>query len=296
MPQIGYLSNSAGGTPLDKEFSKALSDLGWEEGRNVVVHGRYSSGDYARFPGFAAELVHLGVNVIVGWGPTSVAAAKKATSTIPIVMISTSDPIAAGLVSNVSRPDANITGVALIDGLEGKRLQLLRETLPRLMRVAVLVNPERSGAQDSLNQTKRAAEFLAFHMEVFSSSRPDDFRRTFSQMKKARVQAVLVLPDAMYWTHRAELASEAVNVGLPTMYPGRDYVAAGGLLSYSASFYDTARRGASYVDKILKGARVADLPIEQPTTFELVINMKTAKALGLSLPPAILRRTDELIQ
>lgn len=295
-PQVGYLSNSSGTSAPDKAFFEALRSLGWEDGRNVVVHARYSSGDSTRFPGFAAELVRLNVDLIVGWGPNAVAAAKSVTTTIPIVMISTSDPIAAGLVRNISRPEANITGVALIDSLEGKRLQLLKEALPRLTRVAVLVNPERPGAQDLLDQTKRAAQSLGLHLEAFSVSRPDDLRRTFSEMKKARVHAVLVLPDAMYWMHRADIAAQAVKAGLPTMDPGRDYAASGGLLSYSASFNDMGRRGAVYADKILRGAKVADLPIEQPEKFELVINMKTAKALGLSVPPTMLLHTDELIQ
>jgi len=283
-------------TYADSEFFKALRSLGWEDGRNVVVHARYSSGDSTRFPVFAAELVRLKVDLIVVWGTNALAAVKSATPAIPIVMISASDPIAAGLVSNVSRPDANVTGVAIVDGLEGKRLQLLKEALPRLTRAAVLVNPERPGAKDLLNQTKRAAESSGLQLEAFSVSRPDDLRRTFSEMKKAHVHAVLVLTDAMFWAHRADIAAQAVNSGLATINPGRDYAAAGGLLSYSASFEDMARRGAVYVDKIMRGAKVADLPIEQPEKFELVINMRTAKALGLSVPPEMLLHTDELIQ
>jgi putative ABC transport system substrate-binding protein len=261
-----------------------------------VVQARYSSGDSTRFQSFATELVRLKVDLLVGWGTNAVAAAKTATTTTPIVMISTSDPIAAGLVRNVSRPETNITGVALIDGLEGKRLQLLKEMLPRVTRVAVLVNPDRLGAQDLLNQAKRAAEPLGLHVEAFPVSRPDHLKRSFSEMKKAHVHAVLVLTDGMYWTRRSEIAALAQSVGLPTIYPGRDYATAGGLLSYSASFSDMGRRGAVYVDRILKGAKVADLPIEQPEKFELVINMKAAKALNLRIPPDMLLHTDELLQ
>lgn len=242
------------------------------------------------------ELVALDVNVMVGWGPTPVAAAKSITKTIPIVMMVNSDPIAAGLVANVSRPDGNVTGVAVVDDLDGKRLELAKEALPRLGRVAILVNPDRPGVNDLIAQTRRAAESLALQSAVFPVRSPDDFKRAFVEMKNARAQAVLVLTDVMYWTHRADIANQAMSAGLPTIFPSRDYVAVGGLISYSASFYDMARRAATYVDRILRGARVVDLPVEQPTRFELVINMQTAKTLRLSVPNTVVLRADEVIR
>jgi len=294
--QIGYLSNSAGTSALDREFFEAMRIAGWEDGRNIVVHARYSSGDSARFREFAAELVRLNVAAIVAWGTNAVAAAKRATDNIPIIMLTGTDPIAAGLVNGFPRPEANVTGIGLVDGLEGKRLQVLKEAFPQLKRVAVVFNPERPGHQDLLSQSRRAAATLGLDVRAFPVVRPEELKATFVEIKKARAHAVLILTDAMYWAHRADIVRQAVNVGLPTIYPARDFAVVGGLLSYSVNFNDMARRGTVYVSKILKGAKVSDLPLEQPETFELVINMQTAKTMGLKLPDAVLLHADELIR
>jgi putative ABC transport system substrate-binding protein len=298
--RIGYLSGGSSTlTHLIDAFRQGLRELGWVEGQNIVIDYRFAEGRYDRLPDLAAELVRLKVDVIVASPSPPAAAAKNATGTIPIVMIGAgADPVGQGLITSLARPGGNVTGLSYSVGQEifGKQLALLKEAVPNVRRVAVLWNPAVPGLAPAIKDVKVAARSLGVQIQVLEARGPDDFDSAFAAMAKERPGALLVLVDSMFSFHGTRLARLAAKNRLPAAYTNRLPVEVGGLMSYGPSFSDLWRRAAGYVDKILKGAKPADLPVEQPTKFELVINLKTAKALGLTIPPALLARADEIIQ
>jgi putative ABC transport system substrate-binding protein len=298
IPRIGYLSSNqaAAVAPFIEVFRQGLQEHGWVDGQNVIIETRYAEGQFDRLPGLVDELVRLNVDVIVA-GPTpSAIAASKGTRTIPIVMASVADPVKFGLVTSLARPGGNITGVSFSVGLEifGKGLELLKDTLPKVRRVAILWNPANPAQAVAVKDVRAAAERLGIEVWALEGRGPN-FERVFTDMAKARVDAVLVVADALYLLHRARLAELATRSRLPSMHGLRENVEAGGLMSYGPSLRAIYRRAAVYVDKILRGAQPGDLPVEQPTTFELVVNLRTAKAIGLTIPQPILARADEII-
>ncbi len=299
--RIGILANlpmTAGeGAVLWGAFIQGLRDLGYVEGRNITIDWRVSEGRYERLPDLAAELVALGVDVIVVPGSEGVLAAERATRTIPIVMADHPDPVGAGLVASLARPGGNITGLShLYPEIAGKQLQLLREIVPAVSRIAVLYNPTNQANGRMLEAAQEAAQSAAITLQALEARAPEDFEKAFAAMRREGAGAVLVLRDGMLLLHRQWLLDFATKSRLPAMYGAREEVVGGGLVAYGPSSRDSFRHVATYVDKILKGAKPADLPIEQPTKFELVINLKTAKALGLAIPPALLARADEVIE
>ena len=298
--RIGYLGTS---TPalerhLIEAFRGALRDLGYIEGQNIVIVYRWPEGQDDRLPGLAADLVNHKPDVIVTSGTPGTLAVKQATTTIPIVMTSSSDPVQVGLVASLARPGGNITGLSIVaPELEGKRLQIIQQLIPRLSRLGVLWNPGNPATKQVFEETQVIAERLRVTLEpVVEVRRVDEFESAFARIARARPQALDVLVDRLLLAHRTRIVDFVAEQRLPAMYPYREYVDAGGLLSYAPSNIALFRGAATYVDKILKGAKPADLPVEQPTKFELVINLKTAKALGLTIPQSLLLRADEVIQ
>jgi putative ABC transport system substrate-binding protein len=278
-----------------------LRELGYVEGSNLVIEYRDAEGKPERFPVLAAELVALKVDVIVATGGTLGAlAAKQATTTLPIVFTAVGNPVADGLITSLARPGGNVTGLSLVTTeLAGKWLELLKQTVPRVSRVALLLKPDavpEQSKKDFLTAASVAARALGIHIQVVEARGPEDFDRAFSDMAKSRAAALAVLATAVFATSPRRLADLARKNRLPTVFSLREFVTAGGLMSYGPSLSDLFRRTATYVDKIVKGAKPADLPVEQPTKFELVINLKTAKALGLTIPQSVLGRADEVIQ
>jgi putative tryptophan/tyrosine transport system substrate-binding protein len=300
VPRIGLLSTTSPSDrpPLLDAFRQGLRELGWVEGQNIVIDYRYAEGRVDRLPDLAAELVRLKLDLIVSAGTQGVTAAKNATETIPIVMIGVRDPVGTGLIASLQRPGGNVTGVSGSAGLEivAKQLELLKETVPKIRRVAILSNPANAYHQLAIREVNVAARSLGVQLQLLEARGPNEFDGAFAAMAKERVGALLVLSDAMLNSHRTRLADLAARSRLPAAYGVRESVEAGGLMSYGPSFLDFYRRSAAYVDKILKGAKPADLPVEQPTKFELVINLKTAKALGLTVPDTLLARADEVIE
>jgi len=279
-------------------FRQGLRELGYVEGRTVLLEVRFADGTVERLPELARELVALKPDVIVATNDTAIAAVRRETQTIPIVMAFSSDPAGAGFVANLARPGGNVTGLSTLSPeLSGKRLELLREVVPGLSRVALLWNPDSRGNLLDYKETEVAARALHVELQSVELSRVEDLDRAFSTVTKGHPQALIVpAGNLIAVTRRAQVASFAQQSRLPSIYGAREYVDDGGLMSYGPSVSDLFRRAAIYVDKILKGAKPADLPVEQPTEFELVINLKTAKALGLTIPPALLRRADHVIQ
>jgi putative ABC transport system substrate-binding protein len=300
--RIGYLSiNLAANPHLREAFLQGLRDLGYVEGRDVVIEDRSAEGKLERFPALAAELVALKVDVIVtAGGPPAALAAKQATRTLPIVFAAAADPVTDGLVTSLARPGGNVTGLSILaPELVGKRLEQLTQAVPGVSRVAVLWQPGALGKRtekDTLKGAEVAARALGVRLQVVEARGPDDFDRAFSDMTRARAGALTVLTGAMFFGERRRLVDLAAKQGLPAVYPWREFVDAGGLMAYGPNVADLYRRAATYVDRILKGAKPGDLPVEQPTKFELVINLKTAKALGLTIPQSVLLRADEVIQ
>jgi putative ABC transport system substrate-binding protein len=300
--RIGYLATDLSAAPhLREAFLQGLRDLGYVEGRNLLIEYRDAEGKLERLPALAAELVALKVDVIfAGGGTPSSLAAKQATRTIPIVFPTAADPVTSGLVTSLARPGGNVTGLsAFSPELVGKRLELLKQAVPGVSRVAVLWQPGGQGERTDKDMLKRAdvaARALGVRLQVVEVRGPADFDRAFSVMTKARAGALTVLPSNIFSNERRRLVDLAAKNRLPAVYPWREFVDAGGLMAYGANRADGYRRAATYVDKILKGAKPADLPVEQSTKFELVINLKTAKALGLTIPPSLLARADEVIQ
>jgi putative ABC transport system substrate-binding protein len=296
--RIGYLGFGAAAPDLQGAFRRRLRELGWVEGQNLTIEHRLAEGQYERLPMLAAELVRLKVDVIVASPTPAALAAQKATETIPIVGISFDNPVPLGLVASLARPGGNVTGLSYSVGPEifGKDLELLSEVVRDLRRVAVLSNSTGPNHPLMLSNITTAARSLGVELLLHDARGPDEFDGAFAAMAKERVGALFVFGDPMFGIHRARLAHLAALNRLPTMYTNRPHVEAGGLMCYGPNFSDLWRRAATYVDKILKGAKPADLPVEQPTKFELVINLKTAKALGITVPPSLLARADEVIE
>jgi putative ABC transport system substrate-binding protein len=300
VPRIGFLGASATANPLREALLQGLRELGYVEGRTVVIEWRSAEGKFERLPALAAELVALKVDVIVTGSTPGTVAAKQATKTIPIVFASAGDPVSSGLVTNLAQPEGNVTGLSLF-GLElvGKRLELLKQVVPGVTRIALLWQPggqvERT-EKDMLKEAEAAARALGVRLPVVEARGPADLERAFSDMTRARAGAVNVWGSNMFNNERRRLVDLAAKNRLPAVYPWREFVDAGGLMAYGPNVADSFRRAATYVDKILKGAKPADLPVEQPTKFELIINLKTAKALGLTIPPSLLGRADQVIE
>jgi putative ABC transport system substrate-binding protein len=290
---------SAGG--LVQAFQQGLRDLGYVEGQNIRIEYRYTDvalqGHPDLLPRLAAELVRLKPDVLVVSVTEAALAAKTVTRTIPIVMVSVPDPVAAGLVTSLARPDGNVTGLSRqTRDLVGKTFQLLKEALPETVRVDLLANPTDPLSSTMVADAKEAAKVLGVQLKTLEARAPVDLEGAFSTMHADRAGAVLVVGGAGFYLNRAQIVGLALRHRLPSVFQNREFVEAGGLLSYAPSTIANYQRAAVYVDKILKGAKPADLPIEQPTKFELVINLKTAKALGLTIPPSVLARADEVIQ
>ena len=301
VPRIGYLATSRGPSPhLQEAFVQGLRDLGYAEGLNVVIEYRDAEGKLERLPALAAELVALKVDVIVAVSTPQALAAKQATRTIPIVFTSVADPVGSGLVSSHARPGGNVTGLASrTQELVRKCLEQLKQAVPGIHRVAVLWNPGFRGErteQDMLKEAELAARSLGVRLQFFEARGPEDLDRAFAEMTKARADALTVLSSTIFYAERRRLVDLAARTRLPAVYPWREAVDAGGLMSYGANIADLFRRAATYVDKILKGAKPSDLSVEQPAKFEVVINLKTAKDLGLTIPQTVLARADEVIR
>jgi putative tryptophan/tyrosine transport system substrate-binding protein len=279
-------------------FLRALRELGWVEGQNLIIEYRWAEGKVERLPDLAADLVRSKVDLIVAPAGSAALAAKNATSSIPIVMIFPSNPVEIGLVASLRRPGGNVTGTTSSPGPEifGKQLQILKETIPRASRVALLRNPADQAGATQATEVKAAARSLGIRLQDVEVRGPEEFDSAFAAMARERADALLVGRDATFLVNSARVAERALKGRLPTMYSYRESVEAGGLMAYAVNMTDFIARAASYVDKILKGAKPGELPVEQPTKFELVINLKTAKALGLTIPPSLLQRADELIQ
>jgi putative ABC transport system substrate-binding protein len=299
IPRIGYLSPASrnGMSGRDRDFLRGLQELGYVEGKTIVIEYRHANGRFERLAGLAAELVRLDVDVIVAAVTQASLAAKAATKTIPVVMLGVSDPLNSGLVKSIARPEANVTGTASMTGeVAGKSLEVLKEVVPSLARVAVLWNPGNATFQAQLlSAAERAAAILGLQLLKVEARDPAEFDRVFQSIADTKAQALQVLADPTFITHRARIIALADKHRLPAIYGSQDHAEFGGLMSYAPDMAGQFRRGAVYVDKILKGARPADLPVEQPTKFELVINMKTAKALGLTIPLPLLGRADQVI-
>ena len=293
--RIGVLGNE--NNPPWDGFRRGLRDLGYVDGRNLSIEWRWSEGKPDRFPGLATEVVALKPDVIVASGTQATRAAKRATSTIPIVMTTSSYPDKIGLVDSLSRPGGNVTGLSNVGPeLSGKKLELLKDIAPKASRVAVLFNPASEVEPLAVQELSVAAPAVGVEIQSVEVRSPDDFSAAFAALSPSRVHALLALGNPINFRGRQLIADFALKNRLPSIYDERLFVEAGGLMSYAPSFTDSFRRAATYVDKILKGAKPADLPVEQPTKFELVINLKTAKALGLTIPQSLLARADQVIE
>jgi putative ABC transport system substrate-binding protein len=278
-------------------FRQGLREMGYTEGRDVLIEWRSAEGDYARIPGLATDLVERKVDVIVVDSTPGAQAAKRATSTIPIVMAVVGDPVGSGLVSTLARPTGNITGLSVLAAeLSAKRLELLKEAVPRLTRVAVLWNPDTQWHAKAVENLRSVAPSLSIKLNLVSVRTPDEFGSAFAAVRRAHAQALYVLPAALFGIHGKTLVELASKARLPDIYGDRHYTDEGGLMSYGPNYSDHWRRSAGYVDKVLKGAQPSDLPIQQASKFELVVNLRTAQALGLGIPEAVLQKADEVIK
>jgi putative ABC transport system substrate-binding protein len=300
IPRIGFLASVSASSDADRieAFRQGLRELGYVEGQNVTIEYRWADGKFEQLPDLAAELVRLKVDVIVAVVTQASLTAKKATGTIPIVMVGVSDPVGSGLVASLARPGMNITGTSSMTAeIIGKLLELLKETLPKISRVAALWNPANSVFQAlQLRETEVAARALGVQLRILEARGPDEIDRAFAAMVKERTKALLILGDPVFTSHRKRIADLAAKYRLPAVSGTREYVEAGGLMAYGPSFPDMHRRAATYVDKILKGTKPADLPVEQPKKFEFIINLKVAKQIRLTIPPNVLARADKVIR
>ena len=299
--RIGYLvAGSAGAgesARLSDAFRDSLAELGWIEGRNVVIEYRFAEGQVDRLPSLAADLVRMNVDLIVALPTPAALEARRATGAIPIVMVSVGDPVGLGLVASLAKPGGNVTGLSYTVGafLVDKQLQLLKEAVPGLARVAVLSNPANLSHASAVDNARDAGRLLGLSLYVIEARGHTEFAAVFAAMVKQRAQALLVVQDSMFSLYRTQIAEHAAKNGLPSMYGLSASVEAGGLMSYGPNLSHQLRQAARYVDKILKGAKPADLPVDQPTRFELIINARTARTLGLTIPTAVLLRADRVI-
>ena len=301
LPRIGLLSIGTDPDPSKPNawgpFFQQLRDLGYVEGQTVTIERRFAGGRQERLSELVANLTRLHVDVVVATGDIESIAAKRSMPTTPIVMMFVQDPVDAGLVASLARPGGNVTGLTtLAPELNAKRLEFLKETLPAIREIALLFNPTSSSARAASRNTAAAAQILGLHVRDIEMRNPDDVAAALSTTTPAQVQAVMVVTDGVSFNQRARIAEAAIRAHLPIMCEAKIFADAGCLIAYGPSYADLARRAGIYVDKILKGAKPADLPVEQPTKFELVINLKTAKALGLTIPQSALLRADEVIQ
>jgi len=299
-PRIGYLmSNSAViGRPVLAAFREAMQELGWNDGRNISIETRWANGEAEQLPVLVRELLTLNVELMVAGSSAATRASQSATTTIPIVMLASADAVGEGLVASLAHPGGNITGMTFLAGTEiaSKQLELLREIAPAAARVAVLMNPRNASHAAFAVELKRAASKLGARLQIVRAGAADELADAFAAMAKDKAAALLVLTDAMFFGARQRITDLARSGALPAMYSQREFVDAGGLASYGPSLIDMSRRSAKHVDKILRGAKPRDLPVEQPTKFELVFNLKTAKDLGLTISKSVMARADDLIQ
>jgi len=301
VPRVGYLIAGSRSDPqrqrLAEAFRQGLRELGYVEGQNVAIESRWAEGKDDRFPALAADLVRSKVDVIVTQSGAATQAAQQATRTIPIVMALSNDAVGSGLVASLARPGGNVTGLTvMVPDLAGKQLQLLKEVVPEVSRVALLTNPANPASAPFLREAEAAARALGVRLQTLEARDPQEIDSAFAAMTRERAGALVVLTDSIFTNQRRQIAELAAERRLPAVYGNTEHAEAGGLVAYGANFLDLERRAATYVDKILKGAKPADLPVEQSTKFDLVINLKTAKTLGLTIPASLLSRADEVIQ
>jgi putative tryptophan/tyrosine transport system substrate-binding protein len=298
VPRIGYLTAASASAmvPRANAFRQGLRELGYVEGKNIVIEYQYADGKLDRLPALAAELVRLNVDIIVSGGPAATRPAREATSTIPIIMAQDGDPVGNGFVASLAQPGGNITGLSTVaPEMSGKRLELMKEIVPKLSRVAVFGNSSDPGNARVLKETELAAAAFGLKVQYIEVVSLADIETAFRSASKGRADAVVLIPNPILAPHRALVADLAVKSRLPVIYDTQ-YVEAGGLMTYGVNLPDLDRRAATYVDKILKGAKPADLPVEQPTKFEFIINLKAAKQIGLTIPPNVLARADKVIK
>jgi ABC-type uncharacterized transport system substrate-binding protein len=298
VPRVGYLSVTSAANGLHNlgALRAGLRTFGYIEGPSITIEARWADGRIERLPQLAAELVRLPVDVLCTAGGQASEAAQQATSTIPIVFANVAFPVQSGLVASLARPGGNVTGVAFIGPEYGKRLELLKEAYPKLDRVALIYNPDNPGSVLALQETQRWTTSLRVRLEPHEFRSPDDFERLFRKIAGKRPDALMTTADSLLISYRTRIVDFAVRHRLPSMYPTREFVLSGGLMFYGGSIPEMFQQVAAYVDKILKGTKPADLPVEQPTKFEFVINLRTAKALGLTIPQTLLQRAGEVIQ
>ena len=302
VPRVGYLNPGSLSDPTSQRrleaFRQGLRDLGYVEGQNIAIESRWAEGKYDRYPALAADLVRLKVDVIVAQGGAATQAVQQATRTIPIVMSIVLDPVGSGLVPSLARPGGNVTGTSFMGpDLVGKQLQLLKEVVPKVSRVALLRNPANPASALGLRDAEAAARALGVRLQALEARDPQEIDSAFAAMTRERAGALLIFPDPIFGNQRRQIAELAAKRRLPAIHGGLpEYAEAGGLMVYSPNILDLTRRAATFVDKILKGAKPADLPVEQPTKLELVINLRTAKAIGLTIPPSLLQRADQVIE
>jgi putative ABC transport system substrate-binding protein len=294
--KIGFLRRASPQAHEFDAFRQGLRDLGYVEGQNIAIEERYAHGVADRLPSLTTQLVELKVEVIVVDGTTTAKSAKTVTTTIPIVF-TLGDPLATGIVGSYARPSGNVTGVTTVSTeLSGKRLELLKEIVPNVSHMAVLLNPTNAGSPYTLKETEAAGQSLAVQLQILEARSTKELAGVFSAIEKGRSRAIMTLPDAMFFSQRDSVVEFARKSRLPAMFPEKDFVDVGGLMAYGPSVLDNFRRVATYVDKILKGGKPADLPVEQPKKFELVLNLKTATQIGLTIPPNVLARADKVIK
>jgi putative tryptophan/tyrosine transport system substrate-binding protein len=299
VPRVGYLvlgSHDPIRQRYLEAFRQGLHELGYVEGQNIAIEPRLAEGKHDRLPALAAGLVRSKVDVIVAMSGAATQAAQQATRTIPIVMSLVNDPVGSGLVASLARPGGNITGLTIMaPDLAGKQFQLLKEMVPKVSLVALLTNPDNPASAPFLREANAGAQALGVRLQTLEARNPQEIDSAFAAMTRERAGALLILPDGIFLSQRRQIAELAVKRRLPSVYGTPEYAEAGGLMTYSPNRLDQQRRAATFVDKILKGAKPADLPVEQPAKFELVINLRTAKAIGLTIPPSLLQRADQII-
>ena len=300
MPRIGYLSPGSASDPMRagllEAFRQGLRELGYVEGQNIAIESRSAGDKDDRFPTLAADLVRSKVDVIVALSGAATRAVQQTTRTIPIVMSLVNDPVGSGLVASLGRPGGNVTGLTVMSpDLAGKQFQLLKEVVPKVSRVAVLRNPDNAADTAMVREAEAAARVLGVRLQTLEARNPQEIDSAFAALTTEQVGALLILPDGLFLSQRSQIAELAVKRRLPSIRQSSAFPEAGGLMSYGANYPDLMRRAATFVDRILKGAKPGDLPVELPTKFDLVINLRTAKTIGLTIPPALLQRADRLI-
>jgi putative tryptophan/tyrosine transport system substrate-binding protein len=301
VPRVGYLSPGSSSDPVRlrrfEAFRQGLRELGYVEGQTIALEPRWAEGKYEQYPALAADLVRVQADVIVAVGGAATQAVQQATRTIPIVMSAVIDPVGSGLVPSLARPGGNVTGLSLMGSdLVGKQLEMLKEVVPKVSQVALLWNPDNPGSAPQLHEAEMAARAVAVRLQALEARSPQEIDGAFAALTREQAGALMILNDAILLNQRKQIADLAAQSRLPSVSGNREYAEAGGLIVYSADFLDLERRAATFVDKLLKGAKPGDLPVEQPTKFQLILNLKTAQALGLTFPPMLLFQADEVIK